>query len=159
MFPLITMKRLTILRLLCAILSLNLFVFCSKGSHDHDIAYPPEVKFDKDFVSFTSDGGKDVITNLKKGWLHIINASERVFEDNEWRIIYPNIYEAEDGMVNLSYDENNLDGRWFHISIPEPPNSHTLIIEVSPNSTGQSRQLHVSLRIADCFKGVTIEQQ
>ena len=100
-----------------------------------------------------------MITNLKKGWLHIINASERVLEGDEWRIVYPNIYEAEEGLVDLSYDENTLDGRWFHIFIPEPPKSHTLMIEVSPNSTGQSRQLHVSLRVADCFKGVTIEQQ
>lgn len=146
-------------RIFCAILSLSLFVFCSQGSQDSDIAHAPRVEFDKDFLSFTSDGGTDVITNLEKGWLRIIDASERVFEDNEWRIVYPNIDEAEEGLVNLSYDENYLDGRWFHLSIPEPPYSHTLIVEIEPNNTGKARRLRVSLRRADNYSEITIEQQ
>ena len=100
-----------------------------------------------------------MITNLEKGWLRIIDASERVFEDNEWRIVYPNIDEAEEGLVNLSYDENYLDGRWFHLSIPEPPYSHTLIVEIEPNNTGKARRLRVSLRRADNYSEITIEQQ
>ena len=151
---LITMKRVATFLSLCMTF---LFASCA-GDIDRTVNHSG-IELDKGYVSFNADGGSHIITNLTKKWLNIIDAAELIFDENERRIVYPNIYEAEEGLVNLSYDEKYLDGRWFHLSIPEPPYSHTLIVEIEPNNTGKTRRLHVCLRSADYYSEIKIEQQ
>ncbi len=134
-------------------------ILCLSCAREEQDSYSQYVQLDKTSVSFPSEGGRDSIINQTGKWLHIRGASERALVDGEWQIVYPNIYEAEEGLVTLSDDQCFLDGKWFHLSIPESPESHKLIIEVGRNDTGQSRRLLVGLRIFDFFPSITVEQE
>ena len=135
-----TMKR--ILTILAAIVCL-----CACEQKDGD--WKP-MKLDKQELTFTSEGGEQVVTvtNYSGWWI-----SGAYNDNNRQNYIYPT---STDGEEAYTYDI--LDGGWYHVTVPNKVRSNTVVITVDPNDTAKPRTAVIDMTAGDVFTQISVAQ-
>lgn len=126
------MKKLFIISLLCI-----LPLLCTSCFKETDLGFP-------DTVSFSSEGGVKTVTG-KTDYTHAVIVDYKTGEQGE-------VEETEDGTSYNIY-------RWLKVEYKEyTGNNRELKIYAEPNTTGQSRKLHVEIYSGPEYEAIEINQ-
>ena len=111
------------------------------------------IELDKAILSFAEEGGEDTVSMLNyRGW-DIEGGYEDIFLINGyWQ--YSN-YVYPTSLVSI---RDFLDGDWYRAVIPENA-QHTIIITVTPNTTGAHRKARIIMRSGNDTGLITIYQE
>ena len=108
------------------------------------------MKLDKQELTFSSEGGEQVVTvtNYSGWWI------SGAYNDNKRQnYIYPT---STDGEEAYTYDI--LDGGWYHVVVPDKGRSNTVAITVDPNDTAKPRTAVIDMTAGDVFTQISVAQ-
>lgn len=108
------------------------------------------MKLDKQQLTFTSEGGEEVVTvtNYTVWWI-----SGAYNDNNRQNYILPT---STDGEEAYTYDI--LDGGWYRVMVPDKGRSNTAVISVDPNDTAKPRTTTIDMTSGDIFTKIHVTQ-
>jgi hypothetical protein len=143
------MKRLAQIVAACAVMVFST-VSCNKSEKGHTDGGWDPIEIDTPKLSFTAEGGEQVIQvlNYQSWWINC-GYESAAYINSQWE--YTNF------ITPTSADEDLLDGGWYQVSIPkDKPN--TAVVKADINATSTPRNATVEMQLFNAFGKFEIHQ-
>ena len=144
------MKRLAQIVAACAVMVFST-VSCNKSEKEQTAGGWDPIEIDTPKLSFTAEGGEQVIQvlNYQSWWINC-GYESAAYINGQWE--YTNF------ITPSSADEDLLDGGWYHVSIPTDK-ANTAVVTVDANDSSTPREATIEMQLFNAFGEFEIFQE